>query len=122
MIVDVEDIKAYRNARQLLIIVHQKIIPLLPIEEKYDLCDHMRRSSKSICRSIAEGYSAKDSLKDFRNCLRIAMREASEMVECFKQCQDLNYLKFDVCVWFIDKYSLVLKQITLLRKNWKSYG
>ena len=37
MIIDVEDIRAYRNARQLLIIVHQKVIPLLPIEEKYDL-------------------------------------------------------------------------------------
>lgn len=121
MIVDVEDIIAYRNARKLMVIVHKQIVPKLPAEEKFDLCDHKRRSSKAICRAIAEGYAAKDSIKDFKNCLRIAMREASEMVECFKHAKDLGYFRTETCDWFIEKYTLVLKQITLLRKNWKQY-
>jgi len=122
MIVDVEDIRAYQNARKLMILVHKKVMPLLPLEEKFDLSDHMRRSSKAVCRDIAEAWACKSSIKQLKNCLKQAIREAAEMVECFKECKDLNYLKDETCDWFIEKYKLVTKQLTNLRKNWKNFG
>ena len=122
MIVDVEDIRAYRNARKLMVLVHKRVIPILPPEEKFDLADHMRRSSKAVCRDIAEGWACKSSTKEMKNCLKQAIREAAEMVECFKECKQLDYLKDETSDWFIEKYELVTKQLTNMRKNWRDFS
>ncbi|NQU78121.1 four helix bundle protein [Candidatus Falkowbacteria bacterium] len=122
MIVDVEDIRAYRNAKKLMVLVHKKIILLLPPEERFGLADHMRRSSKAVCRDIAEGWACKMSIKELKNCLKQAIREVAEMVECFKECKELDYLKSETSDWFIEKYKLVTKQLTNLRKNWRDFS
>lgn len=122
MIIDVEDIRAYQNARKLMVLVHRKVVPLLPVEEKFDLAAHMRRSSKAVCRDVAEGWACKDQIKELKNCLKQAIREAAEMIECFKECRELNYLKPETSNWFIEKYKLTTKQLTNLRKNWKKFN
>ncbi len=50
-----EILKVWQKAHQLMLEIHKRLIPLLPKEEKYDLADQVRRSSKSVPANIAEG-------------------------------------------------------------------
>jgi four helix bundle protein len=59
---DFEKLKTWQKAHQLMLDIHQKLIPLLPKEEKYDLVDQLRRSSKSVPANIAEGAGRFDSM------------------------------------------------------------
>jgi hypothetical protein len=51
-----ESLKVWQKAHQLMLDVHKKFVPLLPVEEKFDLAIQIRRSSKSLGANIAEGY------------------------------------------------------------------
>ena len=51
-----EGLKVWQKAHQLMLDIHKKLLPLLPKDEKYDLADQIRRSSKSVGANIAEGY------------------------------------------------------------------
>jgi len=51
-----EGLQAWQKARELMIAVHKKVMPLLPPEEKWDLTHQIRSSSKSVTANIAEGY------------------------------------------------------------------
>lgn len=51
-----EGLQAWQKARELMIAVHERVVPLLPPEEKWDLAHQIRSSSKSVMANIAEGY------------------------------------------------------------------
>lgn len=48
--------------------VHKKLIPVLPKEERFDLTDQVRRSSKSVPANIAEGYGRFYYMDNVRFC------------------------------------------------------
>ncbi len=41
-----ENLTTWKKSHQLMLDIHKKLIPLFPGEEKYDLTDQVRRSSK----------------------------------------------------------------------------
>jgi len=47
------DLEAYQAAYQAMLDVFKYILPKLPVEEKYDLVDQLRRSIKTVPRLIA---------------------------------------------------------------------
>jgi four helix bundle protein len=51
-----EGLKVWQKAHELMLFVHQEIAPVLPKDEKWNLADQIRRSSKSIGANVAEGY------------------------------------------------------------------
>ena len=51
-----ENLKVWQKAHELMLFIHREVVPLLPKEEKWDLADQIRRSSKSAGANIAEGY------------------------------------------------------------------
>ncbi len=51
-----ENLKVWQKAHELMLFVHCEVVPLLPRDEKWDLADQTRRSSKSVGANIAEGY------------------------------------------------------------------
>lgn len=50
-----ETLKVWQKSHQLMLDIHQKLIPLLTKDEKYGLIDQLKRSSKSVGANIAEG-------------------------------------------------------------------
>jgi len=63
----------------------------IPKEEKYSLCDQMRRSSISIPSNISEG-SSRNSEKDKAVFLDIALGSSFELETQILICQRLGYL------------------------------
>jgi hypothetical protein len=49
-----ETLMVWQKSRQLMLDVHQKLLPLLPKEEKHSLAEQMRRASKSVWANIVE--------------------------------------------------------------------
>jgi four helix bundle protein len=50
----------------------------LPSEEKYELTDQIRRSSRSVCRAIGEGYRKRQYPKHFASKMSDADSENTE--------------------------------------------
>jgi len=64
----------------------------LPVEERYSMVDQMRRSSRSVCANLAEGWRKRRYPAVFRNKMTDAMQEASET-----QC----WLEFSIACQYI---------------------
>ena len=43
-----EDLEVYQNSYRAMLMVFREVLPLLPKEERFDLVDQLRRSSKAI--------------------------------------------------------------------------
>ncbi len=56
MIKTFEDLKCWQACRELRLFVDEKIVPILPKEEKYRLSDQLLRASRSSTANVAEGY------------------------------------------------------------------
>ncbi|MCU0641914.1 MAG: four helix bundle protein [Candidatus Margulisbacteria bacterium] len=103
-----------------MLLVFREILPLLPKEEKYDLIDQIRRSSKAIPRLIAEGYSKRHQLKGFQKYLDDAHAESNETLVSLKQAGDLYlYGKKPQCFTeLLDLYDKVSRQLCRLSSSW----
>ncbi|MDA0766029.1 MAG: four helix bundle protein [Verrucomicrobia bacterium] len=51
-----EDLEAWQACRAFRILVHRQILPFLLEKKEFDLCDQLKRSSRSTTNNIAEGY------------------------------------------------------------------
>jgi four helix bundle protein len=63
-----ETLKTWQKAHQLRLDIHTKLVAVLPKEEKYDLADQLRRSSKSVPANIAEGAGRSYYMDNVRFC------------------------------------------------------
>ena len=120
MIQSFKDLRVYQESYEIALIINKAILRL-PVSEKYDLVDQMRRASKSIPANIAEGYAKRLSEKEFRKYLLTAIGSANEMVVHISFAKDLGFWKPEFCEDLLNRYDMVGKQLTKLMQNWKSY-
>src|SRR5689334_140344 len=90
-----EGMKVWQKAYALMLDVHGKLLPLLPKDEKYDLADQVRRSSKSIGANIAEGYGRYYYGDNVRFCYN-ARGSLDETANHLRVCLDLGYCPKDL--------------------------
>ena len=98
-----EDLKVFQKAYKLSLEIHA-ISLSFPKIEQFAIADQMRRSSKSICANIVEGYGRRSkSSQEFKRFLTIALGSSDEMRLWSQYCLDLGYVNADlVSSW---KYS-----------------
>ena len=65
-----------------------------PAEEKFSLVDQIRRSSRSVCSNVAEGWRKRKYMAVFQNKITDSMQEASET-----QC----WLEFSLACQYVDQ-------------------
>jgi four helix bundle protein len=75
-----------------------------PVGERYSLTDQIRRSSRSVCANIAEGYRKRMYPKHFALKMSDADGEASETVVWLDFAKDCGYLKNEDHEKYIAKY------------------
>jgi len=51
-----ETLETWKKAKEFALRVYREVLPLLPVEEKWNLNQQLRRSSNSVPANIAEGY------------------------------------------------------------------
>jgi four helix bundle protein len=66
-----------------------------PKEERYALVDHIRRSSRSVCQNIAEGYRKRRYPKHFTSKMTDADGEVSETMVLVDFSKDCGYISSD---------------------------
>ena len=87
------DLDVYQRAFKMAMTVY-KITKTFPGEEKFSLVDQIRRSSRSVCANLAEGWRKRAYEAVFKNKLTDSMQEASET-----QC----WLEFSHACQYIEK-------------------
>ena len=119
-----QDLDVYQTLFKLMTIVITKVIIKLPVEEKYDLADQMRRACKAPPALLAEGFAKRYQKKNWGKYLDDCLGECYEMINhistakvlysnCFQNQESLDLL--------IDQYDKCCRQITKLKIAWKDY-
>jgi len=62
-----QDLEVYQTSYQAMLEVFRHVLPKLPVEEKYDLVDQLRRSIKAVPRLKQRVTLKGIRKKDFRN-------------------------------------------------------
>ena len=87
-----EDLDVFQRAYRVSLTVHRASLSF-PSVEQFALGDQVRRASKSICANIAEGYGKqRQSRREFRRYLLMALGSADEMRVWSRYCLDLGYI------------------------------
>ena len=84
---------AYQKAKEVVKRTY-KLLKKFPIEERYAMCDQLRRASVSITSNIAEGVN-RFSVKDKSHFIEIAYGSLMEVSSQFEIAEDLGYITTD---------------------------
>ena len=117
------DLDVYQRLFSLSKVVIKKVIPKLPLEEKFDLVQQMRRASKAATAMIAEGFPKRFQAKHWDKYLVDAIGECEEMINHLMYVRDLyaEYVKKESIELLIEQYKYAINQLHLLNKSWKNY-
>src|SRR6187551_1224951 len=105
-----EDLKAYQKAFQLAMDI-MEISKSFPKEEMYSLTDQVRRSSRSVCANIGEGYRKRLYPKSFTSKMIDVDGEATETTVHIRFAHDCGYISKEDYNYFKAQYLLVGKMI-----------
>src|SRR3972149_10185554 len=107
-----KDLKVYQLAYQLAMEIFE-ISKTFPKEEKYSLTDQtcppglgrrIRRSSRSVCSNIAEGYRKRQYPKHFASKMSDSDGEASETIVWLDFAYDCEYINKEIHKSLLEKY------------------
>lgn len=114
---DVRELNVFKRAYQLAIAVHKASLAFPKIEQ-YALGDQLRRSSKSICATIAEGFGKQNySSAEFGRFLGMAEGSAIEVQMWLQFAYDLGYIQEKDWSKWNDDCLAIKSMLHNLRKN-----
>ncbi len=90
-----KDLKVYKLAYEAAMKIFE-ISKSFPKEETYSLTDQIRKSSKSVCANIAEGYRKRIYPKHFTSKISDADGECSETMVWLDFSKDCNYISLEI--------------------------
>ena len=92
-----------------------------PSEERYSLTDQIRRSSRSVCSNIAEGWRKRKYKAVFKSKMTGAMQEASETQTWLDFCLSCNYMNESVFEEFDAKYEKIIGMLNAMERKADSF-
>ena len=116
----VRDLEVYQQAFGLAVEVHQGSARFDP-REAGDVRRQLRRSSKSICALIAEGFGRRDSTKEFRRYLRMAHGSLQETKVWIEFAQALEFWSREQAGVLWLRYDTLGKRLWTLARQWRSF-
>jgi four helix bundle protein len=117
-----EDLDAFKRAYRLSLEIHRHSLDW-PSEEQRGLGDQMRRSSKSICANIAEGFGKQAlSAKEFNRFLFMAIGSCDEMRVWCRYCFDLGHIDEPTWQRWSDDYKEIAKMLQGLSRQVTGHG
>ena len=117
MIESFEDLSAFKRAYRLSLDVHRESLTW-PRNEQRGLGDQARRSSKSVCANLAEGFGKQAlSAKEFNRFIYMAIGSCDEMRVWARYCLDLGYVDEPTWQRWSDEYKEIAKMLQGLSKQ-----
>jgi four helix bundle protein len=114
----VEDLEVFRRAYRLSLEVHRSSLEL-PRIEQFALADQLRRSSKSVCANLAEGFAKQGySAAEYRRYLMAAIGSSDETQLWLRYCIDLGYIEDVAGRKWIDGYVEISRMLQGLYASW----
>jgi len=86
-----ETLEAWKKSKGFAIRVYREILPLLPVEEKWNLNQQIRRAVSSVPANIAEGHGRYYYQDNIRFCY-IARGSLTETYSHIKLASELGYI------------------------------
>lgn len=111
-----KELKVYQEAFSAAMMIYE-ITKSFPTEEKYSLTSQIRRSSRSVCGNISEGWRKRRYPKLFENKLIDADGEASETQNWLDFSLACNYVTEEKHHELYDKYNEILSMLTSMIVN-----
>ena len=110
-----KELNVYQNIKDLIASVYQ-ILRHFPLEEKYAICDQLRRASVSIASNLAEGMS-RFSNKDKRHFIEMSYGSLME-VDCqLDIAQMVGYISPETYTKIENDIELIAKRLSKLRSS-----
>lgn len=113
-----QTLNVYKDAKALVVDVY-RLLKQYPVEERYALCDQIRRAAISITSNIAEGMS-RYSDKEKVHFLEIAYASMMEVESQLDISVDLEYIIKELFADMSDQIHSVGKQLSALRGKYVS--
>ncbi|HMN50236.1 MAG TPA: four helix bundle protein [Ignavibacteriaceae bacterium] len=92
---DFTTLEAWKKCNEVKLYFYKKILPLLPIEEKYNLDNQIRRAAISTTANIAEGYG-RYHYREGLQFYRISRASIYELKDHLISCNDLGYIGYEL--------------------------
>lgn len=112
----VRDLDVYNMAFDTAMIIF-KISKTFPKDEKYSLTDQLRRSSRSVCANLAEGWRKRKYQAVFINKLLDAAQEAAETQTWLEFALHCGYVDEDVFTNLYEKYEHIFAMLNTMEKK-----
>ncbi len=114
----VEDLEVFRRAYRLSLELHRASLEF-PRIEQFALADQLRRSSKSVCANMAEGFAKQNySAAEYRRYLLAAIGSSDETQLWLRYCVDLGYVEEVMGRKWVDGYGEVSRMLRGLHASW----
>ena len=118
MIKSYEDLMVYQRSYESSLVLH-RISLTFPQIEQAELARQLRRATKSIPLNIAEGYGKKDSTKEFKRFLTMALGSNDEVRVQLKYCKDLGYISQEEYANYDSNHIEIGKMLSKLIQTWQ---
>ncbi len=116
----VRDLDIYRIAFNASMEIFE-ISKNFPKEEKYSLTDQIRRSSRSVCANLAEGWRKRRYKAMFINKLSDVAQEAAETQTWLEFALKCKYIEKEIFERLDDKYEHIFAMLKNMEKKVDSF-
>lgn len=93
------------------------ITKTFPVEERYSLVDQIRRSSRSVCANLAEGWRKRRYEAVFKNKITDSMQEASETQCWLEFSSTCKYIDKDTFTNLDNEYEQIIAMLNSMEMN-----
>lgn len=115
------DLTVYKKAFDLAMKIFE-ITKIFPPEEKYELTDQIRRSSRAVCRAIGEGYRKRQYPKHFSSKMSDADMENTETQVSLDFAKTCKYISMEEYQELLDNSEEVGRMLNHMVENPEKYS
>ncbi len=94
-VMNLDKLEVWVRARDFAVAIYKEVIPCLPVDEKWNLTDQLKRAAQSIPANIAEGHGRYHFLDNVRFCY-IARGSLTEVQSHMALAHELGYLPDEI--------------------------
>jgi four helix bundle protein len=117
---NVRELRVYQAAFRTVMEIY-RLTEDFPKDEKYSMTDQIRRSSRSVCSNLAEGWHKRRYPAAFINKLTDAIQEASETQTWLEFSLACGYICRKDFEQYLEEYEHIIAQLITMERKTTSF-